>query len=101
VHNPNLGIEVDISPSKIDRPGTYAVLKVPELWRFDGGHQQVVMERLGADGSYHAVDGSAFLPIRAQEVQRWVVEEDSSDESAWARRLRAWARAELTPRLPR
>ena len=41
------------------------------------------------------------LPIRAEEVRRWVVEEDSSDESAWARRLRAWARAEPIPRRPR
>ena len=40
---------------------------------------------------------------REQELAtlaRWVVEEDSSDESSWARRLRAWARAELAPRLP-
>ncbi len=98
--NPDLGIEVDISPSKIDRPGIYAALRVAEIWRFDGETEQVIIERLGEDGSYRAVEDSAFLPIRAEEVRRWVVEEDSSDESAWARRLRAWARAELRPRLP-
>ena len=63
--------------------------------------QTVIIERLGEDGSFHHVEGSAFLAIRAKEVRRWVVEEDSSDECAWARRLRAWARAELAPRLPR
>ncbi len=99
--NPDLGIEVDISPSKIDRPGIYAALRVAEIWRFDGDSEQVIIERLGEDGAYQAVDGSAFLPISAKEVRRWVVEEDSSDESAWARRLRAWARAELIPRLAR
>src|SRR5271157_2430338 len=99
--NPDLGIEVDISPSRIDRPGIYAALKVSEVWRFEGEIGQVIIERLGEDGSFHAVEGSMFLPIRAEEVRRWVVEEDSSDESAWARRLRAWARAELAPRLPR
>jgi Uma2 family endonuclease len=99
--NPDLGIEVDISPSKIDRPGIYAALKVAELWRFDGDHVQVIIERLGEDGSYHPVEASGFLPIRAEEVRRWVVEEDFSDESAWARRLRARARAELAPRLGR
>ena len=98
---PDLGIEVDISPSKIDRPGIYAALKVSEVWRFDGESEEVVIERLGEDGSFHPVEGSTFLPIRAKEVRRWVVEEDSSDESAWARRLRAWVRAELAPRLPR
>jgi len=99
--NPDLGIEVDISPSKIDRPGIYAALKVSEVWRFDGEREEVIIERLGEDGSYHPVEGSAFLAIRAKEVRRWVVEEDSSDDSAWARRLRAWARAELALRLPR
>ena len=99
--NPDLGIEVNISPSKIDRPGIYAALKVSEVWRFDGEREEVIIERLGEDGSFHPVEGSAFLVIRAKEVRRWVVEEDSSDECAWARRLRAWARAELAPRLPR
>jgi Uma2 family endonuclease len=99
--NPDLGIEVDITPSKIDRQGIYAALKVSEVWRFDGEREEVIIERLGDDGSFHPVDDSKFLAIRATEVRRWVVEEDSSDESAWARRLRAWARAELAPRLTR
>jgi Uma2 family endonuclease len=99
--NPDLAIEVDISPPEIDRPGIYAALKVAELWRFDGDLEQVIIERLGEDGTHSPIETSQFLLIRAEEIRRWVVEEDSSDESAWARRLRAWARAELAPRLPR
>lgn len=34
--NPDLAIEVDLSPSQIDRPGIYAALRVAEVWRFDG-----------------------------------------------------------------
>ena len=98
--NPDLAIEVDISSPEIDRPGIYAALKVAEVWRFDGDLEQVIIERLD-DGTYRPVETSQFLPIRAEEIRRWVVEEDSSDESSWARRLRAWARAELTARLPR
>jgi Uma2 family endonuclease len=98
--NPDLGIEVDMSPPKIDRPGIYAALKVAEVWRFNGEREQVVIERLGDDGTYHTVDRSGFLPVYAAEIRRWVVEEDSRDESAWARRLRTWVRAELAPRLP-
>jgi len=41
--NPDLGIEVDISPSKIDRPGIYAALQVAEIWRFDGESDQVII----------------------------------------------------------
>ena len=88
--NPDLGIEIDISPSKIDRPGIYAALKVAEVWRFNAEREEVIIERLSEDGSFHPVEASTFLLIRASEVRRWVVEEDSSDESAWARRLRAW-----------
>ena len=86
--NPDLGIEVDISPSRIDRPGIYAALLVAELWRFEGESERVIIERLHEDGSYYPVEASGLLPIRAEEVRRWIVEEDSSDQSAWARRLR-------------
>jgi Uma2 family endonuclease len=96
--NPDLGIEVDISLPKIDRPGIYAALRVEEVWRFEGERQQLIIERLGEDGAYHPVVESGFLPVRAEEVRRWLIEEDSRDESAWARRLRAWVRAELVPR---
>ena len=99
--NPDLGIEVDLSPSKIDRRGIYAALRVAEVWRFDGDRRQIIIERLGDDGAYHTVEGSAFLPVSADEVGRWVFTEDYRDGSAWARRLRAWAKADLAFRLPR
>jgi len=97
--NPDLGIEVDISPPKIDRPGIYAALKVAEIWHFDGERQELVVERLQDDGTYRIVDRSAFLPISAAEIRRWVAEENSDDESAWACRLRAWVQCEVAPRL--
>jgi Uma2 family endonuclease len=99
--NPDLCIEVDISPPKVDRPGIYAALRVPEVWRFDGPKDQVLIERLSDDGSYHAVAESGFLPITAEEVRRWVVDENSDDEAAWALRLRDWVAAELAPRRAR
>ncbi len=99
--NPDLAIEVDFAASKIDRPTIYSALGIEEVWRFDGETARVIIERLREDGSYRPVDGSGILPLLAPEVRRWVVEEDASDESAWARRLRARVRAELTPRRAR
>ena len=96
---PDLAVEVDISAPNIDRAGIYAALDVAEVWRFVG--DQVIIEQLGDDRAYHPVEASAFLPIRTDEVRRWVVEEDSRSELDWARRLRAWVRAELVPRRPR
>ena len=88
---------MDISASQVDRPSIYAALQDPEVWRFDG--ESLTMEKLEPDGTYLAVAASRFLPIRAKEVVRWLVEEDLSDKLAWERRLRAWIRDELAPRM--
>jgi Uma2 family endonuclease len=99
--NPDLAIEVDVSPSKIDRPAIYASLRVAEVWRFDGERKRIVIERLTESGTYQTVDRSEFLPVRSDEIGRWALEEDQRAGSAWGRRLRAWVRSELAPRLPR
>jgi Uma2 family endonuclease len=89
--NPDLAIEVDISRPEIDRAGIYAALGVPEVWRFD--NRRVIIERLTPAGVYVAVAASGFLPVRAEEIHRWVVDEDLTDDLAWMRRLRAEFRA--------
>ncbi len=99
--NPDMAVEVNISRSKVDRPGIYAALEVAEVWRFDDDEKRILIERRGDDGTYRTADSSVFLPVRPEEVRRWVLEEDQRDGSQWARRLRAWVRAELAPRLVR
>ncbi len=54
--NPDLAIEIDISPSLIDRPGIYASLEVAEVWRFDG--ERLVIERLTSAGGYMPIEAS-------------------------------------------
>jgi Uma2 family endonuclease len=90
--NPDLAIEIDLSASQIDRPGIYAALGVTEVWRFDATRLHI--ERLNEDRTFTAVEASGFLPVRADEVAHWVLEEDLADPRAWKRRLRAWIRAE-------
>ncbi|MHB1559944.1 MAG: Uma2 family endonuclease [Isosphaeraceae bacterium] len=84
--NPDLAVEVDISHPEVDRPAIYAALRVAEVWRFD--HGRVFIERLTPQGTYEAVESSGFLPVQAEDVRRWLVDEDASDDSAWTRRLR-------------
>ena len=81
---------------KIDRPGIYAVLQVPEFWRVR--NRAVSIEQLGPDGKYVPVPRSRFLPVRPEDVTRWVSNEDSTDLVVWEERLREWVRAELGPR---
>jgi Uma2 family endonuclease len=95
--NPDLAVEIDISPSKIDRPGIYAALVVSEVWRF---HDETVsIEQLGPDGAYAAAAASRFLHVRPDEVMRWLADGQAGNRRDWVRRLRQWVRNELRPRV--
>jgi Uma2 family endonuclease len=95
--NPDLAIEIDISPSKIDRPGIYAALQVPEIWRF--ANESVVIDLLAPEGSYVTAESSKFLFVRPKEVERWILMEESPGSLAWEERLRQWVRNELAARV--
>jgi Uma2 family endonuclease len=56
--NPDLAVEIDISPSKIDRLGIYAALRVPEIWRFET--ESVAIEQLTPAGIHVAAASSRF-----------------------------------------
>ena len=87
---PDLAVEIDISPSRIDRPSIYAALRVAEVWRVLRG-RKVVIEHLQPDGSYAPAEASRFLPIRADEIAAWLTAEDVGVEEVWNRRLNEWA----------
>jgi Uma2 family endonuclease len=93
---PDLMVEIDISPSKIDRAGIYGKLRAFEVWRFSD--EAVSIEHLGDDGKYAVADASRFLYARAEEVTRWMREAESMPRPAWKRAIRDWARAELKAR---
>jgi Uma2 family endonuclease len=95
--NPDLAVEVDISRSKIDRPGIYAALQIPEVWRVRD--KKVTIEQLQSDGTYAAASRSRFLPVDPDELTRWALDEDARGSVTWKQRLREWARSELRPRL--
>ena len=88
--NPDLAVEIDVSRPKVDRQGVYAKLKIPEVWRFNG--DVVVIEQLGPNGKYVVAERSRWMPVRALDVRRWVVDEDASDDVVWKRRLTKWAK---------
>ncbi len=66
---------------------------VAEVWSFDG--PTLTIERLDEHGRYQPAETSGFLPLRAEQVPRWLLDEDLSDYEAWTRRVRDWAEREL------
>jgi Uma2 family endonuclease len=87
---PDLAVEIDISPSQVDRPSIYATLRVAEVWRIKRD-RKVIIEHLQPDGSHAPVDRSRFLGITAEEIHAWLTAEDVSQQAAWSRRLTQWA----------
>jgi hypothetical protein len=87
---PDMAIEIDVYYPQVDRPTIYKDLGVFEVWRLVRG-QSLVIEQLQADGSYAPVQESRFLPIKPDDVLRWLHEADTETEPAWNRRLTLWA----------
>jgi hypothetical protein len=92
---PDLALEVDLSPPKLDRGAIDATLRVAEIGRFDG--VSLVVERLNKAGGYNRVERSCFLPVPDTEFLRWLQSEDTIDRSSWEERRAQWTLAELKP----
>ena len=87
---PDLAIEIDLSPSQVDRPAIYRDIGVTEVWRFVRG-ETLIIELLQPDRSYAAAEESRFLRIRPGDVLRWVNEAATERQAVWNRRLNEWA----------
>jgi hypothetical protein len=87
---PDMAVEIDISPSQVDRPSIYAALDVSEVWRIKRD-RKVVIEHLQPDGSYAPAEVSRFLGISADEIRGWLSAEDVGQEELWYCRLNQWA----------
>jgi Uma2 family endonuclease len=94
--NPDLAVEVDLSRPQANRESIYAALDVPEVWIFDS--ETLAIRHLTVDRLYFDSGQSRFLRVHADEVRRWIIDEDTRDLAAWEARLRAWASAELLAR---
>jgi Uma2 family endonuclease len=93
---PDLMVEIDISPPKVDRPEIYRKLRPPEVWTLTD--DAVIIEQLDGSGNYVAADASRFLFVRAEEVTQWLRDGKSAKRPVWKRAIREWASAELRAR---
>lgn len=81
---PDLIIEVDITNSCLDRLEIFAAIGISELWRHDG--KQLVFYGLSESGKYAILDRSRAFPwLISSDVQQFVSQIESSDETSLAR----------------
>jgi Uma2 family endonuclease len=91
---PDLAVEVENTSSAIDKLGIYALLGIPEVWRFDG--ETLTILRFGDDRQYSQQPSSVFFPAQAiPAIVRFLTEEDLGDETQWCIRFRQWVRDNL------
>jgi Uma2 family endonuclease len=92
---PDLLIEVDLTSSSLNRFAIFAVIGVPEIWRFDGA--RVSIHRLAA-GSYHQVaDSQALPPVTAFQLTAFLEAAAVEDRADWSARITAWAKKPTAP----
>jgi Uma2 family endonuclease len=91
---PDLAIEVEISRRMIKRIPIYESLGVAEIWRDDGTN--VSFHVLGPDRKYRQVEQSASFPMLPRnEIDRILLEAETTDEMSWMRSVRKWVRENL------
>jgi Uma2 family endonuclease len=88
---PDLALETDITHSSLDRLAIYAVLGVPELWRFDGESLSIFI--LNEKGRYEEIEHSPTFPfLKPQHILRFLHMRSTHDENAIVRAFRSWVR---------
>jgi Uma2 family endonuclease len=91
---PDLGIEIDISSSSRRRMAIYAVLKVPEVWRYDSRMLTVFL--LGPDGQYAPATASRYFPrIPIDQIATFLQRFNQVEENELVRQFRAWVREQI------
>jgi Uma2 family endonuclease len=88
---PELVVEIDITHRSIEREPIYAVLGVPEIWRWDGTRLQCLL--LAADGAYHVRPRSlAFPGLEPGDLTRFIRMRGRVGENAIVRKFLEWVR---------
>jgi Uma2 family endonuclease len=87
---PDLVIEIDIARDSLDKLSLYAVIRIPEIWRFDGDKLSIF--RLSGE-TYEETDRSTALYILTKDViQEFVNKSKLLGRTAWLKALRQWVR---------
>ncbi len=89
---PDLAVEIEISRSLVDRMGIYQVLKIPEIWRFDG---KKLLVHVLKNGRYEVQRRSPTFPeITVGKLVQFMEMGFKKGDLAMVRAFRPWVRQE-------
>jgi hypothetical protein len=89
-----LSPQIDWTQSSLNRLAIYAVMRLPQVWQYDG--QTLRVQLLGADGQYALSQQSQafpFLPLA--ELTRFLGMRSTMSETDLLRQFRAWVRGRV------
>jgi Uma2 family endonuclease len=91
---PDLGMEIDISRSSLNRLAIYAAIKVPEVWRYDG--ENLFIYQLNATGEYElSARSKYFRMVPMEAVKEFLSRKNEMDENSLVKLFRAWVREQI------
>lgn len=85
----DLVVEVDITPTDIDKLSLYATLGVPELWRFNGREWRIYQLQ---ESTYQEQEVSPTFPFVPKEKLYEFLTLARQDEIEAEQTLRAWVK---------
>ncbi len=90
---PDLVLEVEYSRPKIDKLQLYALMGIPEFWRYNGSVLRIY--RLESGQYVESSDSPTFTPIAVTEIPRFIKESRKVGEMTCTRNFRNWIRQQL------
>ncbi len=93
---PDLVLEVEYSRPKIDKLQLYALMGIPEFWRYNGSVLRIY--RLESGQYVESSDSPTFTPIPVTEIPSFIKESRKVGEMTCTRNFRNWIRQQLEQR---
>ena len=94
---PDLALEIDVSRSCLDRLPAYAVLRIPEIWVYDGSVLKVLL--LADSGYQESTHSRAFPFLPMDKVAAFLRQVLDRDETSLLREFIGWVRTEVAPKI--
>lgn len=87
---PDLVIEIDIPSPSLNKFPVFAVLGIPEVWRYDG--TRVCCFGLEGDEYIERTESVALPKITSAALTEFIEQDKHLKRTVWLRRVREWAR---------